>query len=107
MEKCRQGYFRRRRGAQRPVPICALVVESMGPGTRQSWAGVPALLCDLTFLSLHFLGYKMRVGMISITRQLPGDQGAWHTGRQGLETIVGSSWGLEERKRWLRQSSVF
>lgn len=108
MEKCRQGYFRRRRGAQRPVPIWALVVKSMGLGTRQSWVGVPALLCDLTFLSLHFLGYKMRVGMIfSVTRQMPGDQGAWHTGRQGLETIVGSSWGLEERKTWLRRSSVF
>ena len=86
----------------------ALVVKSMGLGTRQSWVGVPAPLCDLTFLSLHFLGYKMRVGMIfSVTRQLPGDQGAWHTGRQGLETIVGSSWGLEGSKTWLRRSSVF
>ena len=48
----------------------ALVVKSMGLGTRQSWVGVPAPLCDLTFLSLHFLGYKMRVGMIfSVTRQ--------------------------------------
>ena len=102
------GIFQEKTWSSEACSIWALVVKSMGLGTRQSWVGVPAPLCDLTFLSLHFLGYKMRVGMIfSVTRQLPGDQGARHTGRQGLGTIVGSRWGLEERKTWLRRSSVF